>query len=272
MGIFKDDDVKDGLMDGFDDANVDKDLLSQIFADDGSGDSDLEKALQEDSEGLDSDLNELLSEIEDIEESAKASVAKETEKKSGLDAKKNSEGYKYSKKDKKKKNNNNNKPAKPAETKTVDHAGGALTIIGSGTTINGGISSDGDLEVSGTVNGDIEAKGKVVLRGAVMGSVIAADIEVNTPRLEGSLNSEGNVIVGAETIVIGDVTGISATIAGAVKGSVDVNGSIILENTAVIKGDIKAKSIQINEGAIMDGRCVLSYSDVDIDEIFDEKK
>lgn len=271
MGIFKDDDVKDELMNGLDDANVDKDLLSQIFADDGAGDSDLEKALEGDSDGLDEDLDALLSEIEDIEESAKASVAKETEKKAGADAKKSAEDSKSSKKEDKKDKKKNEKPVKAAEPKETSQSDGSLTIISDGTTINGGISSNGDLDVAGTVNGDIEAKGTVVLGGAVMGSVIAADIEVHTPRLEGSLNSEGNIIISDQTVVIGDVTGASASIAGAVKGSVDVNGSVILESSAVIKGDIKAKSIQIKEGAIMDGRCVLSYSDVDIDEIFEEK-
>lgn len=272
MGIFKDDDVKDGLMDGLDDANVDKDLLSQIFADDGSGDSDLEKALGAENDGLDEDLDALLNEIENIEETAKASASKEPEKKSDADTKKAEDSEKSAKKDVKKDKKKNEKPAKAAEESERKSSDGSLTVISSGTTINGGISSDGDLEVAGTINGDIEARGKVTIDGAVMGSVVAADIELNTPRLEGSLNSEQNISISPGTVVIGDMTGQSATIFGAVKGSVDINGLVVLENTAIIKGDINAKSIQINEGAIMDGHCVLSYSSRDIDDIFEEKK
>lgn len=270
MGIFKDDDVKDELMDGLDDANVDKDLLSQIFADDGSGDSDLEKALGEGTDGLDEDLDALLSEIETIEESAKASGSKDNEK--NADAGKSDGNDKSAKKEVKKDKKKNEKPAKAAEEKESKSSDGSITVISEGTTINGGISSDGDLEVAGTVNGDIEAKGKVTLGGAVMGSVIASNIELNTPRLEGSLNSEGNISISPGTVVIGDVTGQAATIFGAVKGSIDINGLVVLENTAIIKGDINAKSIQINEGAIMDGRCVLSYAGRDIDDVFEEKK
>lgn len=291
MGIFKDDDVNEELMSGFDDTNVDKDLLSQIFADSSSSDADVESALADDG-NLNGDLSELLNEIESIEETAKASVSKDNDKKefgkSGKDSKK------FGKKDQKKEANAEPEqqtvteeitPAAPEEDKEegkkeeiaemsmpVEQGDGTLTVISEGTTINGGISTKGNLEVSGTVNGDIEAKGKVVVIGLVMGSVVASDIEVNTPRLEGSLKSEGHVQVGENTVVIGDVTGVSANIAGAVKGAIDVNGSLILEKTARIKGDIKTKSIQINEGAFMDGHCVLSYSDVDIDSIFEESK
>lgn len=304
MGIFKDDDdVKEELMTGFDDTNVDTDLLSQIFADN-SDDAELEKALTDDDD-LGGDLDELLSGIETIEESAKDSIAKENEKK---DTGKSGKGFlKNSRKKEEKKedtvetaaipesesepvagqasgleamlsadNSEENKEEKKEEQAEMsipeEHGDGTLTVISEGTTINGGISTEGNLEVSGTVNGDIEAKGKVTVVGLVMGSVVAADIEVNTPRLEGSLKSEGHVQVGENTVVIGDVTGLSANIAGAIKGTIDVNGSLILENTARIKGDIKTKSIQINEGAFMDGHCVLSYSDVDIDSIFADSK
>ena len=264
MGIFKDDDVKDELMDGLDDANVDKDLLSQIFADDGSGDSDLEKELAEESDGLNEDLDALLNEIENIEESAKGATEKE--------AAKNVDSEKAAKKDNKKEKKKTEKPEQPESAPSETDSDGSLTIISAGTTINGGITSSGDLDIEGTVNGDIEANGKVSLVGTVMGSVIASDISVNTPRLEGSLNSKGNVAISSETVIIGDVNGESATVSGAVKGRIDISGRVVLESTAVIKGDINAKSIQINEGAIMDGRCVLSYSGRDIDDVFEEKK
>lgn len=268
MGIFKDDDKEmEANMGDFDDANVDKDLLSQIFAD--GGEEDLDQVLADDSENLDDDLDELLNEIENIEEAAKASVEKEAEVKASADAKK--EKKDTSKKDNKKKEvskNNDTAAVDQAQSKAAD----AVTVISEGTTISGGITSDGSIEVMGTINGDIEAKGKVSVNGTVSGSVIASEIIVNTPRLEGSLNSEGNVQVGSGTVVIGDITGVSAYIAGAVKGSIDISGSIVLEDSAVVKGDINAKSIQINDGAIMDGRCILSYSDINIDSIFEEKK
>lgn len=145
----------------------------------------------------------------------------------------------------------------------------AITVITRGTTINGSIISDCSLDVMGTINGDIECLGKLSISGKVTGNSMAAEVFVNTDRLEGSINSEGSVKVGLGTVIIGDITATSAVFAGAVKGEIDVKGPVVLDSTAIIKGNIKAKSIQMNNGAVIDGFCNLSYSDIKIDDIFE---
>jgi len=145
----------------------------------------------------------------------------------------------------------------------------AVTVITKGTTINGSIISDCSLDVMGTINGDIECLGKLTISGKVTGNSLASDVVVNTDRLEGSVVSEGSVKVGVGTVVIGDITAASAVFAGAVKGEIDVKGQVVLDSTAIIKGNIKAKSIQMNNGAVMDGFCSLSYADLQIDDIFE---
>ena len=145
----------------------------------------------------------------------------------------------------------------------------AVTVITKGTTINGSIISDCSLEVMGTINGDIECLGKLTISGKVTGNSLASEIVVNTDRLEGSIVSEGGVKVGLGTVVIGDVTATSAVFSGAVKGEIDVKGPVVLDSTAIIKGNIKAKSIQMANGAFMDGFCSLSYADLKIDDIFE---
>ena len=57
-------------------------------------------------------------------------------------------------------------------------------------------------------------------------------------------------------------------IAGAVKGDIDVKGPVIIDSTAIVSGDIKSKTVQINNGATIDGRCTQCYSDIDMDAIF----
>lgn len=149
---------------------------------------------------------------------------------------------------------------------------GTVTVITEDTKINGSISSDGSLEVMGVITGDIECLGKVYINGNVSGGIVASEIFVNTPKLHGGLISEGTVKIGVGTIVLGDVTGTSAYIAGAVKGNIDIDGPVIVESTAIVKGDIKAKSITINSGAVVDGYCSLNYAGVDIDQFFDEEE
>ncbi|MBP3579338.1 MAG: polymer-forming cytoskeletal protein [Lachnospiraceae bacterium] len=145
----------------------------------------------------------------------------------------------------------------------------AITVITKGTTINGSIISDCSLDVMGTINGDIECLGKLTISGKVTGNSLASEVVVNTDRLEGSVVSEGGVKVGLGTVVIGDITAASAVFAGAVKGEIDVKGPVVLDSTAIIKGNIKAKSIQMANGAVMDGFCSLSYADLKIDDIFE---
>ena len=144
-----------------------------------------------------------------------------------------------------------------------------VTVITKGTVINGSISSDGGLEVNGTITGDVECLGKLIVNGNVSGRLKAAEVVVSTPRLDGGIESQGDVKVGVGTIVIGDVTAKSATISGAVKGEIDVQGPVIVDSTAIVKGNITAKSVQINNGAVVDGYCKLAYAEVDIDNFFD---
>lgn len=145
------------------------------------------------------------------------------------------------------------------------------TVISEGTVINGSIISDGSLEILGTVNGDITCLGKLSIVGKVSGKSSASEVYVNSNRLDGGIVSKGSVKVDVGTIVIGDISGTSCVIAGAVKGDIDINGPVIVDSTAVVKGNINSKGIQINNGAVIDGFCSLPYSSVDIDSFFGEE-
>ncbi|MDF2611413.1 MAG: hypothetical protein K0R92_2887 [Lachnospiraceae bacterium] len=144
-----------------------------------------------------------------------------------------------------------------------------VTVITKGTTINGSINSDGSLEIMGTIKGDVECQGKLSIFGVVSGNCMASEVFVGAKRLEGSISSEGSVKIGLGTVVIGDITASAAVIAGAVKGEIDINGPVIVDSSAVIKGNIKAQSVQINNGAVIEGFCSLAYAAIDIDNIFE---
>ncbi|WP_049762387.1 bactofilin family protein [Lachnoclostridium phytofermentans] len=147
----------------------------------------------------------------------------------------------------------------------------AVTVISKGTTINGSIVSDCSLNIMGTVIGDIECQGKLSITGRITGNSIASEIEINAKRLEGSLNSEGNIKIDPGTVIIGDVTASSGQIAGAVKGEVDINGPVLLDATAIVKGNVKAKSMQMNNGAVLEGFISLAYASVNVEDVFKEK-
>lgn len=158
---------------------------------------------------------------------------------------------------------------KPVKERPSEADTEGVTVITKGTTINGSIISDCSLDVMGTINGDIECLGKLTISGKVTGNAMAAEVYINTDRLEGNIISEGSVKIGLGTVIIGDISASSGVIAGAIKGEIDIKGPVVIDSTAIIKGNIKAKSVQMNNGAVLEGFCSLSYADVEIDNIFE---
>ncbi len=270
-------------MSTFDDANVDKDLLSQIFADEGDDtetDALLDEMLKE-VEGeagkeADAQIDEVKAEdatpvqmelpVEEPAEEAPAEEEPEQAPKKRPKAEVEMRPVEFAA-------NSDDDPVRKEASEQMDaeRNSGTVTTITSGTTIRGGISSDGSLEVMGVITGDVECQGKVSIIGKVSGNVIASEIYVSTQRLEGGLSSEGPVKIGVGTIILGDVDATSAYIAGAVKGDIDVNGHVVVDSTAIIQGNIKAKSIQVNNGAVVDGYCSLNYAGVDLDGFFEQR-
>ena len=55
---------------------------------------------------------------------------------------------------------------------------------------------------------------------------------------------------------------LSAAIAGAVKGDIDVQGPVILDSSAIVMGNIKSKSVLMSNGAVIVGLCSECYAEV----------
>ncbi len=150
----------------------------------------------------------------------------------------------------------------------VDEASSDTTYVTKGTKISGNIETDASIDIIGIVEGDVNCKGKVVVGGAVKGAITAGELYCNSARIDGNIKSYGSVKVGVGSMIIGNVEGESAVIAGAVNGDIDVKGPVIVDSTAVIMGNIKSRSVQINNGAVIEGFCSQSYSDIDVKSFF----
>jgi cytoskeletal protein CcmA (bactofilin family) len=95
------------------------------------------------------------------------------------------------------------------------------SIIGRGTVVRGNVRGNGSLEILGRVEGDVNVAGEVVL--------------------------------GDEAAVKGNVSGATVTISGAVQGDVRASDSVLLERGARVVGDLTAPRIGIAEGALAKG-------------------
>lgn len=145
-----------------------------------------------------------------------------------------------------------------------------VTEITKGTTIRGNIESDGSINVFGKVVGDIKCLGKASVTGTIVGKTEAAEVFANNAKIDGDIETDGCVKIGNGSVIIGSIKATSAVIGGAVKGDIDVQGPVIVDATAVVKGDIRSRSVQINNGAVIDGHCSQCYADIDYESLFDE--
>jgi len=106
----------------------------------------------------------------------------------------------------------------------------STSLIGSGTTLKGDISSSGDIRIDGTLDGNIHCTAKVV--------------------------------IGANGVVTGDVNGQQADIMGKVTGSVKVKDLLQLKGGSVVNGNLYAGKLQIEPSANFNGECHMGQAAV----------
>lgn len=145
-----------------------------------------------------------------------------------------------------------------------------VAVITAGMTVNGNISSEGSMDLIGTVIGNISVLGKLNVTGCIQGDAKASEIYAENAKITGEINSQGSVKIGNSTVIIGNIFATSAVIAGAVKGDIDVHGPVLLDSSAIIMGNIRSKSVQINNGAVIEGMCSQCYSDINPANFFEE--
>ena len=97
-----------------------------------------------------------------------------------------------------------------------------MNIIGTGTVVEGKIRSQGNVRVDGKLIGEVTA-------GESLSVGVTGEIE-------------------------GNVTAKNVTVGGKVRGTISASEKIVFEGKSVIRGDIRATRLIVDEGSIFDGR------------------
>lgn len=148
----------------------------------------------------------------------------------------------------------------------------AVSIITEGMTVQGDVNTTGSLDLAGGIIGNVTVAGKLNIMGSIEGNSSALEVFADSARINGDVNSQGSIKIGRGTVIIGNIFATSAVVAGAVKGDIDVRGPVILDATAIVMGNIKSKSVQINNGAVIEGICSQCYAEVSPSVFFDDLK
>lgn len=163
-------------------------------------------------------------------------------------------------------------PAHFAPVQTSDEVSDEVSVITEGTSITGNMASTGSLDIRGNIKGDVQCNGKLVVTGTINGNSNSAEFFADAAKVEGEVVSTGTVKIGLGSVIIGNITASSAVIAGAIKGDIDVQGPVVVDTSAVVMGNIKSRSVQINNGAVIEGFCSQCYADIDVESLFGENK
>jgi len=97
-------------------------------------------------------------------------------------------------------------------------------------------------------------------------STITGTIEVKGPlridgRIKGQVNSSDTVTVGAGGDVEAEINCKVAAISGKVTGNIIASEKVELQAKAEINGDLKTKSLVIEQGAVFCGSCNMKETD-----------
>ena len=143
-------------------------------------------------------------------------------------------------------------------------------VITAGMSITGDLESTGSIAVEGKINGNVNCYGKLTVTGIINGNSTSAEFFADAAKIEGEVSTTGTAKIGVGSVVIGNITATSAVIAGAVKGDIDVQGPVVVDTSAVVMGNIKSRSVQINNGAVIEGFCSQAYAEVDVASVFNK--
>jgi cytoskeletal protein CcmA (bactofilin family) len=105
-------------------------------------------------------------------------------------------------------------------------ADGELSFVGPGTVIEGKVRTEGSIRIDGKLVGDVVAK--------------------------------ANAAVGSNGSIEGTLTARNISLAGKVQGTVTATEKLVLEGKSILRGDIRAARLVIDEGAVFDGQCAMS--------------
>lgn len=99
------------------------------------------------------------------------------------------------------------------------------TLIGANTTINGSVDCNGTLRVEG--------------------------------KIQGNVNITGDVLVGKNAVVLGNIYAQNIELNGLVEGNIYAEGMLRISSTAKLIGDVDVESFVSDQGAVFEGKCVM---------------
>ena len=152
----------------------------------------------------------------------------------------------------------------PADDMALKRSSAASTgqkmVVPENVLIEGAMTSGSDTDISGKIDGDVtvESQLNIYSTSMITGSVRAKNC-VMQGTCEGNMECTNSLELGETGALNADaMTGQNMIIAGQVTGNVNCGGQLQLKASAKVTGNIRARSIVIDEGATFNGTCSMA--------------
>lgn len=136
-------------------------------------------------------------------------------------------------------------------------------VISTMTTINGTVSSKGHIRIEGNMIGDVFAYGDVKVTGKVAGDIEGGNIELGDCIVDGDIKARGDVTIGKDSTLSGNMNGQLITIDGKIKGNVEASKGAHMSSTSLVKGSITSPTLSMSAGAELQGKVNVSKDDIE---------
>ncbi len=103
-----------------------------------------------------------------------------------------------------------------------------------------------DISINTIIGKGSEIKGNIKVNGFVR---IDGDID-------GNLETDGNVIVGENARIRGNINAKSIIVGGIILGNIFANESVKVLANSIVIGDILSHKVQIEDDALVNGKCI----------------
>ena len=134
-----------------------------------------------------------------------------------------------------------------------------MTVISKNTMIDGNVRSFADMKIDGNIKGNVETTKNITINGKVVGDLTCDNISMKNSAVQGNVRLKGQAVMANDSMLIGDLSSQVAQLNGKIKGNIEISGKIMLDRDSVIIGDIKAGSIAISDGAVINGFVTTTY-------------
>lgn len=126
-------------------------------------------------------------------------------------------------------------------------------VIPSDMVINGNVTTKSNMRILGSIVGDVNCDGSIWLMGSIQGKVEAGNLTIQRGGLTGDADVRENVVIEQDAMLKGNLTAQNISSNAHSEGELHAENTVELRENAYVHGNITARSLSVTTGAKIKG-------------------